>query len=203
MAYPLTLGGGEVTPLDLTTAYNTLASGGRYYPPVAILKITDGNGNLIQEFKPKQGPQVLNPDHVAIMSNMLSDDQARRPIWGLNSKLKLTRPAAVKTGTTNDWKDAWAVGYTPYVTVGVWTGNNNNEETAKVESISGGGIIWHNVMEEMFSNPKFEHLLAEPYLTPSFRSSLRCPHGCRAQDLPAARLVQRLQRRAVCDEYAA
>jgi membrane peptidoglycan carboxypeptidase len=179
---PLTLGGGEVTPLDLTTAYNTLASGGRYYPPVAILKITDSSGKVLQEFKPPQqqffsgpfdpakvtvplrpGEQAIDPNNVAIISNILSDDQARRPIWGLNSKLKLTRPAAVKTGTTNDWKDAWAVGYTPYVTVGVWTGNNNNEETAKVESLSGGGIIWHNVMEELFKNPKFERLLAEPY----------------------------------------
>lgn len=159
----LTLGGGEVTPLDLTTAYNTLASGGRYYPPVAILKIVDGNGKVVQEFKPSEGQQVLNPDHVAIISNVLSDDKARAPVWGLNSKLKLSRAAAVKTGTTNDWKDAWAVGYTPYVTVGVWTGNNNNEETAKVESLTGGGVIWHNVMEELFANPTFERLLAEPY----------------------------------------
>jgi peptidoglycan glycosyltransferase len=178
---PLTLGGGEVTPLDLTTAYNTLASGGRYYPPVAVMKIVDSSGETIHEFKPplpqafsgefaptkvsipaQPGQQVIDPNYVAIISNMLSDDQARKPIWGLNSKLKLTRPAAVKTGTTNDWKDAWAVGYTPYVTVGVWTGNNNNEETAKVESISGGGVIWHNVMEELFK-PKWQPLLAEPY----------------------------------------
>jgi membrane peptidoglycan carboxypeptidase len=179
---PLTLGGGEVTPLDLTTAYNTLASGGRYYPPVAILKVVDSNGETIHEFKPQQpqvfsgefdptkvsvppqpGQQAIDPNYVAIISNMLSDDQARKPIWGLNSKLKLSRPAAVKTGTTNDWKDAWAVGYTPYVTVGVWTGNNNNEETAKVESISGGGVIWHNVMEELFK-PKWQPLLAGPPL---------------------------------------
>lgn len=159
----LTLGGGEVTPLDLTTAYNTLASGGRYYPPVAILKIVDSNGKALQEWKPSAGLQALNPQHVAIVSNMLSDDKARQPVWGLNSKLKLSRPSAVKTGTSNDWRDAWAVGFTPYVTVGVWTGNNNNEPTAKVESLTGGGIIWHNVMEELFANAKFEKLLAEPY----------------------------------------
>jgi peptidoglycan glycosyltransferase len=177
----LTLGGGEVTPLDLTTAYNTLASGGRYYPPVAILKIVDSNGKVLREFKPptpidqpgpfdpakvsippRPGEQVLNPDHVAIITNILSDDRARRPIWGLNSKLKLSRPAAVKTGTTNDWRDAWAVGFTPYVTVGVWTGNNNNEVTAKVESLTGGGVIWHNIMEELFK-PEWEPLLAAPF----------------------------------------
>jgi peptidoglycan glycosyltransferase len=190
---PLTLGGGEVTPLDLTTAYNTLASGGRYYPPVAILKIVDSSGETIHEFQPQPqqafsgpfdpakvtvppqpGEQVINPDYVAIVSNILSDDQARKPIWGLNSKLKLSRPAAVKTGTTNDWKDAWAVGYTPYVTVGVWTGNNNNEETAKVESISGGGVIWHNVMEELFK-PKWQPLLAAPPLSGKLPLEFKLP----------------------------
>jgi membrane peptidoglycan carboxypeptidase len=159
----LTLGGGEVTPLELTAAYNTLASGGRYYPPVAILKVIDANGRTLQEFRPTIRPQTLNPDHVAIITDMLSDDAARAPVWGLNSKLKLSRPAAVKTGTSNDWRDAWAVGYTPYVTVGVWTGNNNNEPTKKVESLTGGGVIWHNIMEELFADPKFQRLLAEPY----------------------------------------
>jgi peptidoglycan glycosyltransferase len=158
----LTLGGGEVTPLDLTTAYNTLASGGTNYPPMAILKIVDGRG-VTRQFTPEPHPRALNPDHVAIITNMLSDDKAREPIWGLNSKLKLSRPAAVKTGTSNDWRDAWTAGYTPYVTVGVWSGNNNNEATAKVESLTGGGVIWHNVMEELFTNPRFEQVLAEPY----------------------------------------
>ncbi|HEU4327001.1 MAG TPA: transglycosylase domain-containing protein [Roseiflexaceae bacterium] len=159
----LTLGGGEVTPLELTTAYNTLASGGRYYRPEAILQITDPSGKVIRSFTPGPGEQVLKETHVGIITDMLSDDTARQPIWGLNSKLKLSRPAAVKTGTTNDWRDAWAAGYTPYVTVGVWTGNNNNEPTAKVESLTGGGIIWHNVMEALFTNPKFQSILAEPY----------------------------------------
>jgi peptidoglycan glycosyltransferase len=158
----LTLGSGEVTPLDLTTAYNTLASGGTNYPPLAITKIVDSRGK-VTEFKPEPHPRALNPDHVAIITNMLSDDNARAPIWGLNSKLKLSRPAAVKTGTSNDWRDAWTVGYTPYVTVGVWSGNNNNETTAKVESLTGGGVIWHNIMEELFKSPKFLEVLAEPY----------------------------------------
>jgi membrane peptidoglycan carboxypeptidase len=158
----LTLGSGEVTPLDLTSAYNTLASGGTHYPPLAILKIVDGQGKTTM-FSPKPQPKAINPNHAAIISNILSDDNARAPIWGLNSKLKLSRPAAVKTGTSNDWRDAWTVGYTPYVTVGVWSGNNNNEVTAKVESLTGGGVIWHNVMEELFKNPRFERVLAEPY----------------------------------------
>jgi len=158
----LTLGGGEVTPLDLTTAYNTLASQGTYYPPMAILRIVDGRG-VERTFQPQPRPNAINRDHVGIITNILSDDTARAPIWGLNSKLKLSRTAAVKTGTSNDWRDAWTVGYTPYVTVGVWSGNNNNEPTAKVESLTGGGIIWHNVMEELFKTPKYAQVLAEPY----------------------------------------
>jgi peptidoglycan glycosyltransferase len=163
----LTLGGGEVTPLELTTAYNTLASGGRYYAPVSVLKITDANGTVLEEFLPNPGQQVLDPSLAAIMSDMLSDDRARQAVWGLNSPLRLSLPAAVKTGTTNDWRDAWAAGYTPFVTVGVWTGNNNNEPTARVESLTGGGIIWRNVMEEIFSwiqeEPRYRALFAAPY----------------------------------------
>ncbi len=158
----LTLGGGEVTPLDLTAAYNTLASQGTYYPPMAIRRIVDSRG-VERKFQPQPHPNAINRDHVGIITDILSDDTARAPIWGLNSKLKLSRPAAVKTGTSNDWRDAWTVGFTPYVTVGVWSGNNNNEPTAKVESLTGGGIIWHNVMEELFKTPKFEQVLAEPY----------------------------------------
>jgi membrane peptidoglycan carboxypeptidase len=175
----LTLGGGEVTPLDLTTAYNTLASGGYYLPPQPFLQISAPDGSLAPDgtrdgvadvlednTQPpdlSQQQPVVDPRLVAIISDMLADDRARQAVWGLNSPLKLSRPAAVKTGTTNDWRDAWAAGYTPYVTVGVWTGNNNNEETAQVESLSGGGIIWRNVMEELFANEQYQALLAAPY----------------------------------------
>jgi membrane peptidoglycan carboxypeptidase len=163
----LTLGGGEVTPLELTTAYNTLASGGRYYPPISVLKITDANGRVLEQFMPGSGQQVLDPGLAAIMTDMLSDDRARQAIWGLDSPLRLSLPAAVKTGTTNDWRDAWAAGYTPFVTVGVWTGNNNNEPTARVESLTGGGIIWRNIMEEIFvwlrDDPRYRTLFAAPF----------------------------------------
>ncbi|KAB8144676.1 glycosyl transferase [Chloroflexia bacterium SDU3-3] len=177
----LTLGGGEVTPLDLTTAYNTLASQGHYYPPVAVLKVVNSRGEVLEQFTPTAaqsvesfdpekvatpptaGEQVLNPDHVAIITDMLADNAARAPVFTTQSKLRLSRPAAVKTGTTNDWRDAWAVGFTPYVTVGVWTGNNNNEPTAKVESVTSGGAIWHDVMEAIFADARFQQELAAPY----------------------------------------
>ncbi|WP_245863309.1 transglycosylase domain-containing protein [Candidatus Viridilinea mediisalina] len=165
----LTLGGGEVTPLELTVAYNTLASNGRYYPPVAILKVTDADGQVLEEFTPYQAEHVVEPELSAIITDMLSDDRARQAIWGLNSPLQLSLPSAVKTGTTNDWRDAWAAGYTPFVTIGVWTGNNNNETTARVESLTGGGIIWRNIMEELFvwmrNDERYRQLFAEPFGT--------------------------------------
>ncbi|MCS6880871.1 MAG: transglycosylase domain-containing protein [Oscillochloridaceae bacterium] len=188
----LTLGGGEVTPLELTTAYNTLASGGRYYPPVAVLQITDGEGRVLDEFTPRPGQQVVDPGLVAIISDMLSDDRARQAIWGLNSPLKLSLPAAVKTGTTNDWRDAWAAGYTPFVTVGVWTGNNNNEPTARVESLTGGGIIWRNVMEEIFAwirnDPRYRALFAAPFPDGVIPTEFRLPADGSVQRRPICAL---------------
>ncbi len=187
----LTLGGGEVTLLELTTAYNTLASGGRYYPPQPILEITDSAGNVLEAFDPAtQGEQVIDPALVAIISNMLSDDQARQPIWGLNSALNLSRPAAVKTGTSEDWRDAWTAGYTPYATVGVWSGNNNNEPTNRVESLQGGGIIWRNVMEELFvwidTQPDYAQLFSQPFASGTIPVTFSIP-----QD--------RVERRPICD----
>ncbi|WP_322822637.1 transglycosylase domain-containing protein [Chloroflexus sp.] len=177
----LTLGGGEVSPLELTTAYNTLASGGRYFAPVAILEITDSQGRVLERFTQTSGEEVVDPALVAIISDMLSDDRARRAIWGLNSPLRLSLPAAVKTGTTNDWRDAWAVGYTPFVTVGVWTGNNNNEPTARVESLTGGGIIWRNVMENIFrliaEDERYRDLFAAPFPNGGIQTEFVLPEG--------------------------
>jgi peptidoglycan glycosyltransferase len=166
----LTLGGGEVTLLELTTAYNTLASNGRYLPPTPILKITDNDGRVLESFQYKAGKQVVDAGLTSIIVNMLSDDEARAPIWGRNSKLKLSRPSAVKTGTSEDWRDAWTVGFTPYATVGVWSGNNNNEPTRKVESLLGGGIIWHNVMEELFTWIDPTHENYSPTLHQAFKA---------------------------------
>ncbi|WP_299757902.1 transglycosylase domain-containing protein [uncultured Chloroflexus sp.] len=175
----LTLGGGEVSPLELTTAYNTLASGGRYFEPVAILEITDSQGRTLERFTQTPGEEAVDPALAAIISDMLSDDRARQAIWGLNSPLRLSLPAAVKTGTTNDWRDAWAVGYTPFVTVGVWTGNNNNEPTARVESLTGGGIIWRNVMESIFrliaEDDRYRALFAGPFPNGDIQTNFTLP----------------------------
>ncbi|MBA3470261.1 MAG: transglycosylase domain-containing protein [Herpetosiphonaceae bacterium] len=188
----LTLGGGEVTPLDLATANNTIASGGRYFAPTPILKIADSEGNILEEFTPTSlapnpdpvdvskcivpavedyelgarvpnGTQCVDGRLAYIITNMISDNEARKPIFGSNSVLKLSLPAAVKTGTTNEYRDAWASGFTPFLTVTVWTGNNNNESTGNVESTTGGGTIWNRVMEQVFASDRMMTMLAEPY----------------------------------------
>lgn len=163
----LTLGGGEVTPLDLTTAYNTLANNGEYVPPTPFLAITDRGGHRLPGYplgETEQRRQAVDPKYVAIIRDFMGDNEARTPIFGPNNPLNLSRPAHVKTGTTEDFRDAWAVGFTPYVTVGVWTGNNNNEKTARVESTVGGGVIWNRIMESLFRDPDLERLLRGPDL---------------------------------------
>jgi len=160
----LTLGGGEVTPLDLTTAYNTLANNGEYVPSTPFLAITDRGGHRLP-VQAEQRRQAVDPKYVAIIRDFMGDNEARTPIFGPNNPLNLSRPAHVKTGTTEDFRDAWAVGFTPYVTVGVWTGNNNNEKTARVESTVGGGVIWNRIMESLFRDPDLERLLRGPDLS--------------------------------------
>ncbi len=188
----LTLGGGEVTLLELTSAYNTLASNGRYYPSTPILKITNNEGRVVESFQYYEGQQVITPGLNSIITDMLSDDKARAPVWGTGSKLKLSQPAAVKTGTSNDWRDAWTLGYNPYVTVGVWSGNNNNEPTIFVESLEGGGIIWHNVMEEIFDwvdeKKVYRKLFTEPFPGKPIAQSFTLPDDGSVQKKPVCPL---------------
>ena len=143
----LTLGGGEVSLLELAGALQAIASGGRRQPTTAILRVTDGLNRPIEEFRPDAGLQVLRPEHAYLISHILSDNQARTPVFGPNSPLKLSRPAAAKTGTTNDFRDNWAIGYTPELVVGVWVGNADNHPMRGVSGVSGAGPIWHSIME--------------------------------------------------------
>lgn len=161
----LTLGGGEVTLLDMTYANSVLANQGvmagvsvdpkqikpgyRTLDPVAILKVVDANAKTIYEFKPPDKQQIVTPQLSYLMSDILSDNVARTPAFGTNSVLKLSRPAAVKTGTTSDWRDNWTIGYTPDYAVGVWVGNADNSEMEHISGVSGAGPIWHDVMEKI------------------------------------------------------
>jgi len=147
----LTLGGGEVKLIELTTTYAAFANGGRKIEPIAITRITDHDGNLIyqsdQTINP--GQQVLDERTAYLITDILSDNDARRSTFGAGSPLHLTRPAAAKTGTTQDWRDNWTVGYTPDLVTGVWVGNANNEPMQHVSGVTGAAPMWHDIMEEL------------------------------------------------------
>lgn len=160
----LTLGGGEVTLLEMTNAYGILANGGNKIVPIAITHIENSTGVRIceqavgpagtpvlpvcQPVTNDTGQPIVRAQHAYIISDILSDNHARSLAFGPNSTLHLSFPAAVKTGTTNDYRDNWTIGYTPNLVVGVWVGNADFTAMAEgVSGVTGAGPIWHNVME--------------------------------------------------------
>jgi 1A family penicillin-binding protein len=123
----LVIGGGEVTLLDETSGFSVFANDGKRNPIDPILKIVDNKGNVIRQNSPKNLP-VLDPQVARKIDSILSDNAARVPVFGPNNKLFIPgRTVAAKTGTTQEFRDAWTVGFTPYLAVGVWAGNNNNK----------------------------------------------------------------------------
>jgi 1A family penicillin-binding protein len=148
----MALGSSEVRLLDLTIGYNTFRNRGFYQPPSAILKVENTRGEVL--LKPQaQGweHQVLGPqgEEVAyLITSILSDNEARRYMFGWNNVMELPNGihAAVKTGTSNEWRDSWAVGYTPDVTIGVWVGNNDNTAMHEIAGSNGAGEIWRDMM---------------------------------------------------------
>jgi len=143
----LTLGGGEVSLLELTNFYATLANNGTRIPPVAITKIVDRNGNTVYEHLPVPGEQVFRSEHSFLISSILSDNQARKLVFGQNSVLKLPFPVAAKTGTTDSFRDNWTMGYTPDVAVGVWVGNADYTPMINTTGLTGAAPIWSNVIQ--------------------------------------------------------
>ncbi|MCK6629568.1 MAG: penicillin-binding protein 1C [Anaerolineae bacterium] len=143
----LTLGSGEVSLLEMTGAYQAIANGGVLVPPTAILKITDAFGRDIEPIRPQPRP-VLRPEHAYLITDILADNEARLPAFGPDSPLFLSRPAAVKTGTSNDFRDNLAIGYTPDIVAGVWVGNADNTPMMEVGGDTGAAPIWHNFMEQ-------------------------------------------------------
>lgn len=142
----LVLGGGEVRLLDLTGAYATFANDGIKNTPTGILEVDDAQGSVLEKFVTQSS--VVLPENIAHdISAMLSDAQARLPEYSLDSPLSFKGyDVAVKTGTTNDTRDAWVVGYTPSIAIGIWAGNNDN--TPMVKSVAGfiAAPMWHEVM---------------------------------------------------------
>ncbi|MFN2111739.1 MAG: transglycosylase domain-containing protein [Anaerolineales bacterium] len=144
----LTLGGGEVTLLELTGAYATMANGGRQVPPVAITRIEDFQGNLVYEYQQPPGEQVIRPEHAYLISSILSDTQARIPGFGTNPVINLPFRVAAKTGTTNDFRDNWTLGFTPDLTVGVWVGNADYTPMQNTSGLTGAAPIWAQFMQQ-------------------------------------------------------
>lgn len=132
----LVIGGGEATLLDMTSAYGVFADNGTKNQTTGILKVEDFSGKVLEEFTPKT-KEVLPKNTALTISDILSDNVARTPTFGANSVLSIpNKDIAVKTGTTNNDKDAWTIGYTPSIVVGVWAGNNDNKPMK-----SGGSAV--------------------------------------------------------------
>ncbi len=143
----LTLGGGEVSLLEMTGAYAVFANEGRRIPPVAITKIVDHDGKVVYEYQPPTGDQVIRAEHAFLITSILSDNNARAPMFGTDSVLNVGFPAAVKTGTTNDYRDNWTIGYTPDITVGVWVGNADYSAMEDTSGVTGAAPIWADFMK--------------------------------------------------------
>ncbi|KKU79051.1 MAG: hypothetical protein UY06_C0032G0008 [Candidatus Amesbacteria bacterium GW2011_GWA2_47_70] len=146
----ITLGGGEVTMLDLATAYGVLANTGQRVNLNPILKITDRSGKILEE-APKLPPntRVISPGSAYIVSHLLLDNGARSAAFGSSSYLVVKNhpEVSVKTGTTNDKRDNWTVGYNPDILVAVWVGNNDNSPMSAVASgVTGASPIWNKVI---------------------------------------------------------
>ncbi|EKD64891.1 MAG: 1A family penicillin-binding protein, partial [uncultured bacterium] len=152
----LTLGGGEVRLIDMTTAYSAFVNGGYRVDPVAILKVTDMDGKVLEDNTPQKGKRVLSEGQAFLVSNILSDNEARKDTFGLNSYLNIANTMA-KTGTTNDRRDNWTIGGNGNAMVGVWVGNNDNSPMLSVASgVSGASPIWNKVTKEALKGkPEF------------------------------------------------
>ncbi|MBW4439538.1 MAG: transglycosylase domain-containing protein [Pleurocapsa minor GSE-CHR-MK-17-07R] len=165
----LTLGGGDITLLELTNAYSVFANGGSLVGSTAIRCVLDGDGNIIYQYRegcPNGSPtdttvyndgfgtQVLDPRIAFLMSDIMADEQARQPAMGFRSPLFTGDiGSSVKTGTTNDFKDNWTVGFTRNVAVGVWVGNSDGTPMNGVSGLAGAAPIWNDVITGIYSNP--------------------------------------------------
>ncbi len=157
----LTLGGGEVRLIDMTDAYSAFINKGFRIDPVAILKVTDVNGKVLEENKPQKGKRVLSEESAFLIDNILSDNDARKDAFGSNSLLNVPgKNVMVKTGTTNDRRDNWTIGGNDNAVVGVWVGNNDNSAMLNVASgVSGASPIWRKILLEALNgkpNVSFE-----------------------------------------------
>jgi len=153
----ITLGGGEVSLLDISNAFAVFARGGVRKEPVSILEIKDHSDKVIFTARPSSETKVFSPEISFLISHILSDNNARSDAFGFTSYLNVPgKTVAVKTGTTNDKRDNWAVGFTKGITVGVWVGNNDNTvmDPRVTSGATGASPIWYTLMKELLTKYK-------------------------------------------------
>lgn len=158
----LVLGGGEVRLLDMVSAYGGFATEGIHHAPNSILEVDDKDGNVLEQYK-DSSTTVLPPETARMISNILSDNVAREPAYGETSALSFpNQDVAVKTGTTNDYRDAWIVGYTPNIVLGAWAGNNDN--TPMVKKVAGLIVapMWRQFMDTILPTRPVESFTPPP-----------------------------------------
>ena len=168
----LALGGAEIKPLEMVNGYATLANNGKYVPATPILKIEDSQGNVLFELDREktlaEAEQVISAEHAYMITDILSDNEARSMIFSENNlfgqtQQELGRTTAAKSGTSNEWRDIWTLGYTTDLAIGVWVGNTDNTPIAEpIDGIQGAGPIWNRMMVEMHENPEFAKYLLGP-----------------------------------------
>lgn len=148
----LVLGGGEVSLLELTNAYGVFANNGMYNAPTAIERIEDASGTVLEQATPSN-ERVLDESITSLISDVLSDNVARAPSYGSDSPLSFNdRDVAAKTGTTNDYRDMWVIGYSPELTLGAWVGNNDNSSMEKKVAGFVVAPMWRKIFDQLDVN---------------------------------------------------
>ena len=167
----LVLGGGEVTLLDMVGAYSVFATEGTKYPIKSILKVEDSRGNVVLDNTTVESERILPEETTRLVSDILSDNNARALVYGANSALNFPgRDVAAKTGTTNDYKDTWIVGYTPNIVVGAWMGNNDNRPMEKKVAGMIVAPMWNQFMNVVLSKINNESFVDPEPMKPDTKS---------------------------------
>jgi membrane peptidoglycan carboxypeptidase len=142
----LVLGSGEVKLNEMVNGYESFANGGMHYEATPVLKVTDPHNKTLMDNSKPQGKQALDKQISYLMANILSDDKSRQYIFGANNPLHINgRTVAAKTGTTENFNDAWTMGFSPDLVTGVWAGNNDNKPM-RTEAVDIAAPIWHDYM---------------------------------------------------------
>jgi 1A family penicillin-binding protein len=181
----LVLGGRGASLIDEVTAYGALANKGIRQDPVSILKVIDNKGNVIFQAKKKEGKKVISPEIAFLISHILLDDNARALAFGTGSWLNVPgKTVSVKTGTTDEKRDNWTIGYTPSIVVGVWVGNSDNSpmNPAIASGITGASPIWNKIISYALKNKPSEQPFKPDNITAMQVDALGggLPHGGQA-----------------------